>query len=690
MLDGVSVLEQNIARQNNGIVIAGGNGTGNSQNQFANPAAIFVDKDGNLFVPDMSNNRIQKWAVGATTGVTVAGGNGAGNGANQFNRPTGVAVDKDGNIYIADQYNGRIQKWAPGATSGTTVASSIGAPTRLCFDGNGNLYASAQNDDRILMFTNATGPARVVAGGNGNGRGAGQLSSPTGIFVDSKNNIYICDTDNTRIQKWVIGATSGTTVATLNTNPLGIYVDKTDNMYICDYTGYAVLKWTLGAPSGAIIAGGNGPGSNPNQIKPVGIAMDNYNNLFVSDFDNARVIKFSNIYTGSYTTLKSGTYTAKITTLTGCIVTSNSIVITDKSNPQISISANNAITCAQYPTVFSASITSGGSAPKLQWKVNGVDVPSANNTTFTSTDLKGDDVVSCSLTNLDQCVSNAVVLSNTIKLQNASETPIVQIAVDKNDICKGVNQTFEANVQNAGINPSYQWRVNDMPVSSAQNSRTFSTNQLNNNDIVSCLVASSAPYCQASSTAISNRLKISIKPILTPKITISTNEKRIYEGLTVTFVASTENEGDYPTYHWKINNQVAYVGGKNFTTNKLQMGDKISCHLVVNTGCLTTNEVISNVLPVNVIKIERVIPPNAFSPNGDGVNDTWNIDELRVFPKSVVTVFSRNGLEVFRSNGSKTSWDGFYKGQACPTGVYFYLIDLDGKQKLSGSLTIIK
>lgn len=690
MLDGVSVLEQNIARQNNGIVVAGGNGTGNSQNQFANPAAIFVDKDGNLFVPDMTNNRIQKWAPGATTGVTVAGGNGSGNGAHQFNRPTGVAVDRDGNIYVADQNNGRIQKWAPDATSGVTIGSGIGAPTRLCFDDSGNLYASAQNDDRILIFANANGPARVIAGGNGNGRGAGQLSSPTGIFVDNKNNIYICDTDNTRIQKWIIGASSGTTVATLNTNPLGIYVDKTDNMYICDYTGYAVLKWSLGTPSGMVIAGGNGAGSNPNQIKPVGIFMDDYNNLFVSDFDNARVIKFSNIYTGSYTTLRPGIYTAKITTTTGCVATSNPIIITDKTTPQIDITASKTIACSQFPPVFTANINSGGSAPKLQWKVNGLDIPNANGHNFSSTTLKGNDVVSCSLTNLDQCVSSTVVLSNTITLQDAVEIPTVQISVDVNNICKGTTQTFEARVQNAGTNPSYQWQLNGIPINGAQNSYIFSSNQLNDSDIISCIITSNASYCQANSTAASNNVNIRIKPILAPRITISTDEKRIYEGLTVTFVASPQNEGDYPTYTWKINDEVVYVGGQNFITNSLKFGDIISCQMSVNTGCVSTNNVISNILPVNVIKIEKVIPPNAFTPNGDGINDVWNIDELRVFPKCVVRIFAKSGAEVFRSTGYKTSWNGFYKDKACPPGVYFYLIDLDGKQKISGSLTIIK
>lgn len=689
MLDGVPILNQNIALQNNGVVVAGGNGTGNLPNQFANPAAIFVDKDGSLYIPDMSNNRIQKWAPGASTGITVAGGNGIGSGANQFNRPTGVAVDKNGNIYVADQNNNRIQKWAPGATTGVTLASGIGAPTRVCFDGNGNLYVSAQDDESVLMLANATGPARIVAGGNGTGRNPNQLASPTGIFVDGKNNLYICDTDNTRIQKWAIGANSGTTVASLYTNPLGIYVDQTDHMYICDYTGYAVLKWRLGAPSGTVIAGGNGPGSNPNQIKPVGIFMDDHNNLFVSDFDNARVIKFSNIFTGSYTTLQGGRYTVKITTTSGCEVTSNPIDVNAKTVPQISITANKAITCSSFPAEFTATLTNGGSNPALQWKVNGIVVPNAHASTFSSASLKGNDVVSCELTNSDHCVSNAVVQSNMITLQDPTALPSVQINIDVNNVCKGSVQTFEAQTINAGNNPTYQWYVNGLAMS-GKNDKFFQYNQFQNGDLVSCAITSNAPFCQANTSATSNTIDVLIKPIIFAEVMIYTDEKKIYDGLEVTFTAIAKNEGTYPTYTWKINGQIAYTGGNSFSTNSLKNNDQITCEVSVNTPCAITNLVSSNTLTVNVIKIEKVVPPNTFTPNGDGINDVWNIDELRMFPQCTVKIFSRNGVELFSSTGYTKPWDGNHRNKVCPPGVYYYVINLDGRQKITGSLTIIR
>src|SRR2546421_6970263 len=96
----------------NGITVAGGNGYGSAANQFSFPHGVFVDASGNIFVADLYNHRIQKWAPGATQGITVAGGNGYGSAANQLYFTYGVFVDANGNIFVADLVNNRIQKWA--------------------------------------------------------------------------------------------------------------------------------------------------------------------------------------------------------------------------------------------------------------------------------------------------------------------------------------------------------------------------------------------------------------------------------------------------------------------------------------------------------------------------------------------------------------------------------------------------
>jgi hypothetical protein len=76
------------------------------------PTGVYLDDSGNIFVTDQNNNRIQKWAPGATSGITIFGGNGQGNANNQFYDPVNCVQDVFGNFYVADGKNGRVQKFA--------------------------------------------------------------------------------------------------------------------------------------------------------------------------------------------------------------------------------------------------------------------------------------------------------------------------------------------------------------------------------------------------------------------------------------------------------------------------------------------------------------------------------------------------------------------------------------------------
>ncbi|MCX2573376.1 T9SS type B sorting domain-containing protein [Pedobacter sandarakinus] len=689
LLNGVSVFDQTNAKQNNGQIVAGGNGTGNAANQLYNPNRLFVDREGNLYIPDMANNRVQKWAPGATSGITIAGGNGTGSGQNQFNRPTAVTVDGAGNLYVVDQNNARVQKWAPGATAGITIATSLSTPTGICFDKQGNLYVSEQNGQRVVKFVNALAPGIVVAGGNGYGGSANQLAAPTGLFVDEDNNLYICDTDNYRVQKWAPGASTGITVARTSGNPLGVYVDGSKNIYVSDYTGYAVQKFTNGSTSGVTIAGGNGPGNSPNQIQPAGIYMDGYNNLYVTDFLNGRVIKFSNIYTGTYTTLKAGTYTAKVTTTDGCVAISNAIEIKDNVIPKISIAANKSVVCAAYQPTFTATIENGGSMPGLQWKVNNIDVIGEHASTYMPKALTAQDVVSCTLTSSELCATNREVFSNRIILNMpVTEVPTIVIKTAEGSTCSGSKVRFDAMVSNAGDSPTFSWKVNNVvqPGSDA----FYETERLQNGDLISCTVISNAQYCQASTTASSNEIKVEINPILTPAVVISTGQTKIYSTSTVEFIASAVNGGTTPSYQWYINGVRSGENSNVFKTSNLKQGDEIYCQLTSTQACLTTNMVTSNVIIADVIVVITVKPPSSFTPNGDGINDFWEIDDLKSFPGCNVSVFNRYGLKVFQSVGYQVAWGGAYNGVHCPPGVYYYTIRLDQAQIISGSITIIK
>lgn len=89
---------------------------------------------------------------------------------------------------------------------------------------------------------------------------------------------------------------------------------------------------------------------------------------------------------------------------------------------------------------------------------------------------------------------------------------------------------------------------------------------------------------------------------------------------------------------------------------------------------------------------KQVEVPNAFSPNGDGINDTWRITNIEDYPACTVRVFNRYGQAVFSSTGYNKPWDGTTNNKALPVGTYYYIIEtksvlFPGK---NGSVTILR
>jgi gliding motility-associated-like protein len=101
-------------------------------------------------------------------------------------------------------------------------------------------------------------------------------------------------------------------------------------------------------------------------------------------------------------------------------------------------------------------------------------------------------------------------------------------------------------------------------------------------------------------------------------------------------------------------------------------------------GCVSSDEVFVKLLKAPVI-------PNAFSPNGDGINDTWVIKYLESYPGATVEVFNRYGQIMYFSTGYSKPWDGKSNGVDLPVGTYYYIVNpKNGRKALSGSLTILR
>ncbi|CAF4109478.1 unnamed protein product [Adineta steineri] len=148
---------------NEGIVVAGGNGQGKRLNQLSFPSFIFVDKYQSVYISDRDNHRVMKWRKDTKEGRVVAGGNGEGENLDQLSEPQGVIVDDLGQIYVADSANDRVMRWREGDEEG-----------------------------------------EIVVGGNGYGDEPNQLFGPHGLSFDNDGNLYVGDYWNNRIQKFKI------------------------------------------------------------------------------------------------------------------------------------------------------------------------------------------------------------------------------------------------------------------------------------------------------------------------------------------------------------------------------------------------------------------------------------------------------------------------------------------------------
>lgn len=101
-------------------------------------------------------------------------------------------------------------------------------------------------------------------------------------------------------------------------------------------------------------------------------------------------------------------------------------------------------------------------------------------------------------------------------------------------------------------------------------------------------------------------------------------------------------------------------------------------------GCQATDSV-----AIKVLLQPRV--PNVFSPNGDGVYDTWQIQYLNDYPNCRILVYTRAGQLIYQSVGYGTPWNGTWKGQPLPIGTYYYLIQPGlGTDVISGTVTLIR
>lgn len=162
--------------------------------RLSQPRGVAIDAQGNAYVADFGNDRMQKFGPDGSFLKTWGA---HGNVPSQFNQPGDVAVGPDGDVYVADTWNQRVQVFSPEGDYRREWAGKYFGPRGIAVAPDGTVYLADTGNHRVWRYR-PDGAEELNWGGLGTE--PGQFTEPVGIAVDKSGHVYVADNGNARVQ----------------------------------------------------------------------------------------------------------------------------------------------------------------------------------------------------------------------------------------------------------------------------------------------------------------------------------------------------------------------------------------------------------------------------------------------------------------------------------------------------------
>jgi DNA-binding beta-propeller fold protein YncE len=281
--------------------------SGSNLGELNRPLGMAIGADGNLYVAEEGNNRVQVFNTGGEALRLIA----PTESPNVFVRPNGVDVAADGSVVVADTWNFRVQVLSPegelrnvwgergeyGPAAVTEPIYGFWGPRAVTVDDEGRIYVADTGNKRVRVYTETGAYVRDIGGA---GTSVGQLEEPVGLAIHPDGRLFVADTWNRRISVFSLDGTP------LTTFPVRAWYDEQGNrpylaldvernrLYVTDPDAGRVLVYdTAGNCLGSFgQASREAPGAN--QFSTVGgIAVDPRDgSVYVADAGSGRILKF--------------------------------------------------------------------------------------------------------------------------------------------------------------------------------------------------------------------------------------------------------------------------------------------------------------------------------------------------------------------------------------------------------------